>query len=117
MKTCALYRDNEPLLHCVWQATHWHQRLRGLLLRPPLQSGQGMLITPCASVHTLGMGYPLDLLFLDEQHRVMGWRGAVAPWRAAGCRGARSTLEMPAGSLQRIEPVLHQTLAFREFSA
>ena len=109
MRTGALTRDHQQLLSCVWHADRWHQRLRGLLLRAPLQPGQGLLITPCSSVHTLAMGYPLDLLFLDRDHRVVGWREAVRPWRGAWCRGAYSTLEMPVNSLRHIAPVLGET--------
>ncbi|MGF6418589.1 uncharacterized membrane protein (UPF0127 family) [Stenotrophomonas sp. AN71] len=100
-----MIRGDQQLLSCVWHADRWYQRLQGLLLRAPLQAGQGLLITPCSSVHTLAMGYPLDLLFLDHGQRVVGWREAVRPWRGAWCRGAHSTLEMPVDSLQRIAPM------------
>lgn len=113
MNTGTLHRGQQQVLHRVWHADRWHQRLRGLLFRAPLQAGEGLLITPCASVHTLGMGYPLDLLFLDRHGCAVGWREAVAPWRSAGCRGARSTLEMPVGSLARIAPESGQVFLWR----
>jgi uncharacterized membrane protein (UPF0127 family) len=110
VRTLALYRGEHCLLAQVHHARRWHQRLRGLLGRPPLQCGQGLLIEPCNSVHTLAMGYALDLLFLDRGNRVLGWREQVRPWRAAGWRGARSTLELPAGSLAAIAPVIGEVL-------
>lgn len=113
MRTLALYRGEHCLLPRVLHARRWYQRLRGLLGRPPLRSGQGLLIEPCNSVHTLAMTYPLDLLFLDRSNRVLGWREQLRPWRAAGWRGARSTLELPAGSLAAIAPVTGETLHWR----
>ncbi|KRG75608.1 hypothetical protein ABB30_11565 [Stenotrophomonas ginsengisoli] len=99
MQRLALYRQGHCLLADVGHARRWHQRARGLLLRAPLQPGQGLLIEPCASVHTCFMGYALDLVFLDRAQRVLGWRENLPPWRAAGLRGAHATLELPAGSL------------------
>lgn len=108
MKAGVLQREQVPVLRQVWLADRWYLRLRGLLLRAPLRAGEGLLIVPCNSVHTLGMRYALDLLFLDRAGRVVGWRADVKPWRGAWCRGAHSTLEMPAGSLVQIKPELGQ---------
>jgi uncharacterized membrane protein (UPF0127 family) len=99
VKTLALYRGTDCLVPQVLHARAWYRRLFGLLVLPRLRKGQGLLIEPCASVHTLGMRYPLDLLFLSRDGQVLGWRESVAPWRAASQRGARSTLELPAGTL------------------
>ena len=116
MRTLALFRDGHCLLPQVWQATRWHQRARGLLGRPLLQPGQGLWLAPCASVHTFGMRQPLDLLFLDAGLRVVGWRQGVPAWRAAGCRGAHSTLEMAPGSLACLLPVAGQQLHWQTCS-
>lgn len=113
MRAGTFHRGEQQVLACVWHADRWHLRLRGLLFRAQLQPGQGLLITPCASVHTMGMGYPLDLLFLDRHGRALGWHEAVAPWRSASCKGARSTLEMPIGSLARIVPEVGQMFCWR----
>ncbi|MGN0863800.1 MAG: DUF192 domain-containing protein, partial [Stenotrophomonas koreensis] len=94
MQRLALYRQGHCLLADVGHARYWHQRARGLLARPRLQPGQGLLIEPCASVHTCFMGYALDLVFLDRGNRVLGWREHLPPWRAAGLRGAHATLEL-----------------------
>lgn len=113
MRAGAIYRGQEPVLTCVWRADRWHLRLRGLLFRPPLHADEGLLITPCDSVHTLWMGYALDILFLDRNSRAVGWRENLSPWRAAWCRRAHSTLEMRVGSLDRIAPALDQAFEWR----
>ena len=46
-------------------------RMRGLLARPPLRRGQGMLIKPCNMIHTVGMGYPIDVVFLRRDGLVL----------------------------------------------
>lgn len=113
MKTLALYRGTHCLVPQVRHARAWYRRLFGLLVLPRLRDGQGLLIEPCASVHTLGMRYPLDLLFLSGEGQVLGWREAVPPWRAAAQRGARSTLELPAGTLATLSLRVGERLHWR----
>jgi uncharacterized membrane protein (UPF0127 family) len=76
-------------------------RLRGLLGRASLPQGEGLLIRPAPSIHTLFMRFPIDAVFLDAELRVLGVDEALAPWRAAGRRGARAVLELPAGAAAR----------------
>ena len=81
-------------------AEWWWQRLRGLLGRPRLQPGEGLLLTPCRAIHMTGMKYPLDVAFLDRQDTVVAVYPGIAPgtrtrWHAS----ARSALELPVGTL------------------
>lgn len=76
-------------------------RLRGLLRRPPLASHQGLLLSPCNMVHTAGMGYPLDLVFLRHDGRVLRVLSHVRPNRVRQCWRAWYTLELRAGTAAR----------------
>jgi hypothetical protein len=76
-------------------------RMRGLLGRRALPRGEGLLLKPAASVHTLFMRFPIDVVFLDRELRILAVRSNVPPWRTAGCRGARTVLELPAGECAR----------------
>lgn len=76
-------------------------RLRGLLGRPPMGEGQGMLLLECGSVHTLGMGYPIDVAFLDAEGKVVRSIDDLEPWRLGpGGADAVHALELPAGRLR-----------------
>ncbi len=85
------------LVRDALRTTNAWDRLRGLLGRPPLTADAGLWITPCNSVHTAFMRYPIDLVFLDRQLMVIGIVHALPPWRMAGRWRAASTLELPAG--------------------
>ena len=83
------------------------QRARGLLGRRGLARGEGLIIQPCDSVHTLGMRFPLDALYVDggpeggkvlRVCRLPPWR--VGPW----VRGARTVVELPAGAAGATRP-------------
>jgi len=72
----------------------------GLLGRRSLPQGEGLLLTPCSSVHTFFMAFPIDLLFLDREGRVVKAIAGLKPFRLAfGGRGARACLELPAGAI------------------
>ena len=74
-------------------------RLRGLLGRPPLQTGQGLWLFPCSAVHTFGMRTAIDVLFLDTNFKPLKRVFGLPPRRFSMCWRACSVLEMPAGGL------------------
>jgi uncharacterized membrane protein (UPF0127 family) len=71
-------------------------RLLGLALLSRRRAGPGLLIPRCRSVHTFGMRFPLDVLFLDGGNRVIELRRAVPPCRVIRCPGAMAALELPS---------------------
>ena len=77
-------------------ACGWRSRLLGLSLLEREQAGPGLLIPRCASVHTFGMRFELDLYFLDPSGRPLAVRRAVRSRRVVGHRGAVAVLELPA---------------------
>ena len=72
-------------------------RLRGLLGRRELPRGECLLIRPAGSIHTFAMRFPIDVLFLDRELRVLAVSSDVRPWRLAAQRGAHVVVEMAAG--------------------
>jgi uncharacterized membrane protein (UPF0127 family) len=77
-------------------ATGFKARLLGLGWRSKAEAEPGLLIPRCASVHTFGMRFALDLYFLDAQGKVVSVRRQVPPRRVVWQRGARSVLEIPS---------------------
>src|SRR5215471_3872779 len=73
-------------------------RMRGLLGRDGLEPGTGMLIDSAPSVHMFFMRFPIDVVFVDRDWRVVGVRHGLRPWRVAGARRAVAALELPAGA-------------------
>jgi len=77
--------------------THW-TRLRGLLglASSDFRNGSGLWIVPCHGVHTLGMGFPIDVVYLDRAMTVIHIQNDLRPWRFAPVRTqAASVLELP----------------------
>lgn len=74
-------------------------RRKGLLGREGLAVGEGMWILPCESVHTFGMKFAIDLVYIDRKQRVRKVRSAVQPWRMSACLTAHSVIELAAGTV------------------
>lgn len=77
-------------------AAGFRTRLLGLAHLDREQAGAGLLLPRCSSVHTFGMRFALDLVFLDEAGAPLAFRPAVGPRRLAGHRGAAAVLELPS---------------------
>lgn len=79
-------------------------RLVGLLGKTQrwARQGRGLLIVPSHGVHTIGMLFPLDLVFLDTQNQVVHVEEHVRPFRISKvCLKAKSVLELPAHTIFR----------------
>ncbi len=92
-------------------------RLRGLIGRPPLARGEGLLLMPCRGVHTFFMGSSIDVAFLDPEAKVVAQRRGLRPWRMTPVFGeALATLELPPGTLDRCGVRRGVELAFHQIS-
>jgi hypothetical protein len=78
-------------------------RLMGLAGHDGLAADEALWISPCRVIHTIGVKFPIDAVFLDEDLRVVALREDVIPWRAIRpARGSASVLELPAGTVRRV---------------
>lgn len=81
--------------------TFW-MRAKGLMLQKGWENFDGLLLSPCRSIHTFGMRMRIDVCFLDRGCRITKSLGSLGPWRSAhGGRHSHATLELPAGALER----------------
>jgi uncharacterized protein len=88
--------------------THW-TRLRGLLglAADDFGNGRGLWIVPCHGVHTLGMGFAIDVIYLDWEMNVIHIESRLRPWRFAPVRGnAGSVLELPPDTAMKTATAL-----------
>jgi len=71
-----------------------------------MSARDGLLLPVCRSVHTFGMRFALDLVWLGDDGRPVRVDRAVPPRRARSCRRARSVVEVPAGQGEAIAVAL-----------
>ena len=80
-------------------ADSFFRKLFGLVFSAPLKEGEGLLIDNCSSIHTFWMRYPIDVLFLDSNNRVIRFFEDLKPFRVTPfIRGAAKTVELKSGA-------------------
>lgn len=83
--------------HCCL-ADSFFSRLKGLLGKEQMADGEGLLIIPCSSVHTLGMKMDIDVVFLTSDYRVLHIIEGMRPGRISPVvKNSAQVLELPAG--------------------
>ncbi len=85
-------------------AVGFWDRLRGLLGHPSLAEGEGLLLCPERSIHTFLMRFPIDVVYLDAHNVIVGLTEAMPPQRLGPwIRGTQAVLELPAGTVARMD--------------
>ena len=88
----------------VLVADTYLRRLIGLLgkTRRWARPGRGLWIIPSCGIHTIGMLFPIDLVFIDKECNVVGVQEFVRPFRISRvCLKANSVLEFPVHTIHR----------------
>lgn len=97
----------------VFMADTSPKRLRGLIARPPLRSGQAMIIKPSTGVHSFFMSYTIDAAYVDRDNRVVRLVPNLRPYRFGPIDlRSRYVVELPAGALERSGTREGDVLAF-----
>lgn len=77
-------------------------RAFGLLFRKPLGRGEALHLKPCNAIHTIGMRYAIDLVFLSGDFTIFAVRSHVGRFRLHRFSTAKSVLELRAGEAHRL---------------
>ena len=91
------------------QAHGFWARLRGLHAWNGLPWHTGLYIKPCSAIHTCGLAYTIDLVFLSAGGQILMQQHDIKPWRIASCRGAAAVVELPGGYC-RMQPNVNQAI-------
>jgi len=90
------------------------KRRTGLLKHKSLEPGDGLWIVPCEGVHTFGMNFPIDVIFLNRKRKVLKVRPRMVKRRLAFSLLAHSVLELPAGTVEETGTVRGDQLEFEK---
>jgi uncharacterized membrane protein (UPF0127 family) len=93
------------------------KRRTGLLKHTKLDAGEGLWIAPTEGVHTFGMKFAIDVVFLSKQKKILKIRKSMARARMSVHLLAHSVLELPAGTCEATGTVKGETLQFERYEA
>lgn len=103
-KTVVMERTQRLLADRAHVARSWRERMVGLLSRESLPPGEALIFPGCHSIHTVGMRFAIDVIFVNRQWRVVAVQAAVAPGRLLlPVWNAWGVIEMAAGTMDRVE--------------
>ncbi|MDK2821778.1 MAG: uncharacterized protein PWP31_1743 [Clostridia bacterium] len=88
-------------------------RLKGLLGYKNLQEGEGLVLFPCSAIHCYGMKFKIDVLFLDENKKVIGIKKGLGPGSTASIKKAKYVVELKEGAINKKNIKIGDFLAFR----
>ena len=87
-------------------------RLVGLLNRSNIEQDEGLIITQCRSIHMFFMRFPIDVVFVDKNNRIIGIVENIQPFHISPYFfKARYVLELPIGSIQKSKTVVGDVLS------
>ena len=105
------------LAECADIADTSEKRRTGLLRHDKLGPGEGLWIAPCEGVHTFGMKFPIDVVFLSRKRKILKIRPNMVRARMALSLRAHSVLELPAGTLEKTGTEVGDQLEFEKYEA
>ena len=86
----------------VRKADNFFTRLVGLLKRTNLGPEEALWLMPSRGIHTIGMKFPIDIVFLNKSHHVVGLMSGLAPYRVSAVHfNGYSVLELPNGTIKK----------------
>jgi len=91
------------------------KRRTGLSKHLTLEPGEGLWIAPCEGVHTFGMKFPIDVIFLSKKKHVLKVRPDMVKSRIAFSFRSYSVLELPAGTAAKTGTVAGDQLEFEKY--
>lgn len=90
-------------------------RLKGLMFRKSFKPQQGLLLSPCNSVHMFFMHFSIDVVFIDKGHKVIAVEHNLRPWQVSRRhRKAKYTLELAAGRIEATGLRIGDLLEYRQ---
>ena len=102
MELCRVWRDGQEIARNVRIADNFIKRFKGLLFDKELQEEQGLLIVPCSQVHTIGMKFNIDVVFLSKSGEVIHTESDMIPGVIGPhIRNCDRVLELKDGTIRK----------------
>ena len=112
MNSVVIARGRECIFDDIKSASNFWHRLKGLLGTDSLglkysgnndlESSQGLLISPCSQIHTFGMRYKIDVVFISRALKVINIVAGLGPNHVVRNSASYYVLELPAGGAERV---------------
>lgn len=91
------------------------KRLKGLMFDKRMQPQSGVHIKPCTSVHTFFMKFPIDIIYVDREMKVVGLEHSLEPGKTGKrFKNVHSVIELEVGRILDLGITVGQTLKIQQ---
>ncbi|MDD5069542.1 MAG: DUF192 domain-containing protein [Candidatus Omnitrophica bacterium] len=108
-------KDDKLLIEKALVARTFFQRFLGLIPRKGIASDEALIFYNAVSIHMFFMRFPIDVVFLDPEDKIIKIVTGLKPWRLANCFPAKVTIEMRAGKAEESGLVVGDKLNFARY--
>jgi uncharacterized membrane protein (UPF0127 family) len=106
-------RNGSEIASSLKITKNFFQRMKGLIGRDSIKEGEALFIKPCKSIHTFGMKFKIDAIFLDKENKVIALKKDLKPNRLSPIYlKASSVIELPSGTIDKAEIKIEDKLKF-----
>ncbi|HEY5557314.1 DUF192 domain-containing protein [Acetobacterium sp.] len=117
MKICRVLKNEVVLANQIRVADHFIQKLVGLLKDKGLNCEQGLLLSGCKQVHTIGMRFPIDVIFMSKEGEILHIENDMSSGKVSKyVKRAFYTLELKAGAAKEHNLLIHDHITFEILS-
>lgn len=106
-----LEKNQKVVINNVKVADTFIGRLNGLMFKKSIERDFALVISPCNSIHMFFMKFPLDVLFVDKNNKIVGVNKEIKPWRMSKLYpNASYVVEMSSGIIKEYEICIGDTI-------
>jgi len=96
------------------EASTFFERLLGLMFRASISSDAALIFHNVNSIHMFFMRFPIDVIYLNRDNKVLKIKHSLKPWRMSSCIRAKATIELPSRKARETATEIGDTLEFIE---
>lgn len=95
-----LKKNDRIIIERVKIVSSFWGRLIGLMFKDDIDTNEGIIIRPCNSIHTFFMKFPIDVVFLTKDLKIVKIYRDLKPWKMTGISfKTKDVLEIKGGTL------------------
>ncbi len=106
-------RNNKIVFSKAYEAKSFFLKLRGLMFKKTITNDEALIFYRTSSIHTCFMRFPIDIIFLDINRKVIRIVDALGAWRMVYCKYAYYTIEAKGGTVSSKDIMVNDILEFR----
>lgn len=111
MRIAELKKNSSVLLKKCRIADTFFSRLMGLMGKKQIPQDEAIVFPRCNSIHTFFMRFPIDVIFVSAEGKVVALSEAVGPWRLILPKArVKHTIEMRAARAKELGISVGDTL-------